>query len=155
MDMNVEIRTATVNDIDAMLALLPRLADFDVPAHRRPEHLWEHDAALLRRWCAGDAPQCLVEVATGDTGIVGVTMTSMQPDPLTHAPAAHLEVIAVAACAEGTGVGRALLAAAERNARSHGARSITLHVIETNRRARRFYEQSGYVGEMVRYIKSL
>jgi len=155
MYMNFEVRTATVNDVDAMLALLPRLADFDVPAHRRPEHLWQHDALLLQSWQAGDAPQCLVEVATTDDGIVGLTMTSMQPDPLTHAPAAHLEVIAVAAGAEGTGVGRALLAAAERNAWAHGARSITLHVIDSNRRARRFYEQSGYVGEMVRYIKSL
>lgn len=153
--MNFEVRTATADDVDAMLALLPRLADFAVPAHRRPEHLWEHDAALLRRWRAGDAPQCLVEVASGDGGIVGLTMTSMQPDPLTHAPAAHLEVIAVAARAEGTGVGKALLAAAERNARAHGAGSITLHVIDSNGRARRFYEQSGYIGEMVRYIKPL
>lgn len=146
---------ATDNDVGAMLALLPRLADFDVPSHRRPEHLWEHDAALLRRWQEGNAPQCLVEVAAADDGIVGLTMTSLQPDPLTHAPAAHLEVIAVAARAEGIGIGRALLAAAERNARAHGARSITLHVIDSNGRARRFYEQSGYLGEMVRYIKSL
>lgn len=153
--MNFEVRAATVNDVGAMLALLPRLADFDVPAHRRPEHLWEHDGALLRRWLAGDAPQCLVEVAACESGIVGLTMTSMQPDPLTHAPAAHLEVIAVAARAEGKGVGKALLAAAEHNAREHGALSMTLHVIDSNRRARHFYEQSGYVGEMIRYIKSL
>ncbi|MEX0707740.1 MAG: GNAT family N-acetyltransferase [Woeseia sp.] len=153
--MKFEVRTATVNDVGAMLALLPRLADFDVPAHRQPEHLWEHDGALLRSWLAGEAPQCLVEVAVADSGIVGLTMTSMQPDPLTHEPAAHLEVIAVAARAEGKGVGRALLVAAEQNARERGARSITLHVIDSNSRARHFYEQSGYVGEMIRYIKSL
>ena len=34
---------------DAILALMPRLADYDVPASRNPTHLWEHDAAMLRR----------------------------------------------------------------------------------------------------------
>ena len=69
--------------------------------------------------------------------------------------ASRTEAIAVSADAEGRGVGRALLEANEANVRKHGARSLTLHVISTNSRARSFYERSGYFGEMLRYIKKL
>ena len=38
--MDYTVREATAEDADAMLALMPRLADFDVPGHRNPEDLW-------------------------------------------------------------------------------------------------------------------
>ncbi|MDZ7644863.1 MAG: GNAT family N-acetyltransferase [Woeseiaceae bacterium] len=151
----VTIRDATTADGDAMLALLPRLADFEVPPHRRPEHLWQADAALLRRWLDGEADHCLVQVAVAEARIIGVTLTSLRPDPLSHAPGAHLEVIVVANGFEGCGVGRQLLDAAENKALAHGAEAMTLHVISSNARARAVYEQCGYTGEMLRYIKPL
>ena len=142
-------------DADAMLALLPRLADFDIPAHRKQEHLWSGDAALLRSWLAGDAAQCLVQVAViGDT-VVGMTLTSLRPDLLSHEPSAHLEVIVVSAEAEGCGAGKMLLQAAEQNAQRHGAQAMTLHVISGNERARAVYEHCGYQTEMFRYIKQI
>lgn len=149
------IRDAASGDGEAMLALMPRLADFDIPAHREAEHLWQDDEALLRRWLDGEAPECLVQVAEDGAGVVGMTLVSLRPEPLSHEPAAHLEVIAVAAGTEGRGIGRALLAAAEANALAHGARYMTLHVIASNSRARALYERSGYAGEMLRYIKAL
>lgn len=152
----MEIRDAVVGDGDAMLALIPRLAAFDIPEGRIPEHLYQDDEALLRRWLARDEEECLVQVAVDDNDVVlGFTLTRLRPDALSHEPSAHLEAIAVSADAEGQGVGRALLEANEANARKHGARSLTLHVISTNSRARSFYERSGYFGEMFRYIKKL
>lgn len=150
------IRDATVQDGDAMLALMPRLAAFEIPKGRVPEHLYKDDARLLRRWLAGDTADCLVQVAEDNGGrILGFTLTTLRPEALSHQPSAHLEAIAVAEFAEGQGVGKALLDANESNARKHGAQSMTLHVISTNKRARRFYERSGYFGEMLRYIKQL
>ena len=152
----MKIRDAVVGDGDAMLALIPRLAAFDIPEGRIPEHLYQDDEALLRRWLARDEEECLVQVAVDDNDVVlGFTLTRLRPDALSHEPSAHLEAIAVSADAEGQGVGRALLEANEANARKHGARSLTLHVISTNSRARSFYERSGYFGEMFRYIKKL
>mgnify|MGYP003641687598 CR=1 FL=1 len=153
--MNLEVRDATIDDGDAMLALMPRLAAFDVPSHRNAEDLWTGDAALLRQWLAGDAPQCLVQVADAAGQVVGMTLTTLRPDPLSHGPSAHLEVIVVASDAEGSGAGKALLAEAEQNAERHGANSMTLHVIESNSRARAIYEHCGYTPEMLRYIKAL
>lgn len=154
--MSFEVRPASSEDGDAILALMPRLASFDVPESRNPVDLWRSDAAILERWLDGDAPECLVHVAVdGGQEVLGFALVSLRPELLSHEPSAHLEAIAVGQSAEGSGVGRALLAAAEDEAKAHGAKSITLHVFARNTRARGFYEKSGYDGELLRYIKEL
>ncbi len=152
--MSYSIRPATPADLDAMLALFPRLAAFDLPPRRAPEHLWHGDAELLRAWAAGGAPALLVRVAVdADDLVLGVALVSLRGELLSHAPSAHLEVLAIHAAAEGRGIGRALLDSAEDAARAHGAQSMTLHVFANNTRARAVYERMGYDGELLRYIK--
>jgi ribosomal protein S18 acetylase RimI-like enzyme len=154
--MSFQVRSAVQEDGEAMLALMPRLASFDVPKSRNPLDLWRSDAAMLQRWLDGEATECFVHVAVDDTQkVLGFTLVSLRPELLSHEPSAHLEAIAVGAAAEGMGVGRALLAAAESEAKSKGAQSMTLHVFASNTRACAFYEQSGYDGELLRYIKEL
>ena len=153
--MNFKIRDANREDGEAMLALMPRLAAFNVPEGRDPDDLWRDDAKLMRRWIAGEE-DCLVHVAeANDGGIVGVTLTRLRREALSGAPSAHLEAIAVDAAAEGKGIAGALLKKTEESARMHGAETLTLHVISTNSRAISFYEHKGYFGEMLRYIKDL
>jgi len=150
-----QVRDATPADGDAMLALFPRLADFEVPPKRKPEDLWREDARLLKRWIAGEV-NCVVQVATNFDGqVLGVTLSRIRPEPLGQMPSAHLEVIAVSKEAEGQGVARALLDSLENTVRALGAKCITLHVIASNERARRFYDQAGFDGELLRYIKHL
>jgi len=48
--MDYIIRDAGPDDGDAVMALMPRLADFDVPASRNPADLYRDDAKLLQRW---------------------------------------------------------------------------------------------------------
>lgn len=154
--MSFHIREAVGGDGEAILAMMPRLASFNVPASRNPVDLWRSDAAMFERWRNGEAPECFVHVAEDDAQkVIGFTLTSLRPELLSHEPSAHLEAIAVGEGAEGLGVGQALLAAAENEARSKGARTITLHVFGVNTRARDFYEKSGYDGELIRYIKAL
>lgn len=154
--MEFTVRGARPDDGDAMLALMPRLAEFDVPGHRDPEDLWRDDEALLRKWVAGDADDCFVHIAENSNGVaLGMTLVRIRPDVLSHEHSSHLEVIAVSKEAEGKGVAQALLTAAETEAAKQGALTMTLHVISTNSRARKFYERVGYYGEMIRYIKSL
>ena len=152
----MKIRNAKASDGEAMLALMPRLAEFQIPDGRIPEHLYKDDRKLMQRWLAGDVSDCLVQVAVDDDEqVLGFTLTRLRPEALSHEPSAHLEAIAIASAAEGKGVGKALLESNEKNAQDHGARSMTLHVISTNQRAREFYERSGYFGEMLRYIKKI
>ena len=86
--MTSSIRPATASDVDAMLALFPRLAAFPIPSERQPEDLWRGDAELLRRWAAGEAPQCLVLVAVDDADtVVGVALTQLREELISHIPA--------------------------------------------------------------------
>lgn len=154
--MGFQVRQAVYEDGEAILALMPRLASFDVPKSRNPLDLWRSDAAMLQRWLDGEATECLVHVAVDDAEkVLGFTLVSLRPELLSHEPSAHLEAIAVGEGAEGMGVGRELLATAESEAQAHGAQTMTLHVFASNIRARGFYEQSGYDGELLRYIKEL
>ena len=153
--VNFEIRDANPGDGKAMMALMPRLAEFDVPATRNPEDLYRDDARLLQHWLDGEE-HCLVQVAvTDEDKVLGFTLVRLRSELLSHAPSAHLEAIAVERSAEGNGVAKALLDAAERNARTHGALSMTLHVFASNTRARQFYDRAGYDGELIRYIKHI
>jgi ribosomal protein S18 acetylase RimI-like enzyme len=140
---------------EAVLALMPRLADFDLPATRNPRHLWEEDAAMFERWLEGQE-ECLVHVAVDPAQkVLGFSMVRLREELLSHEPSAHLEALAVAKAAEGMGVGKALLVTAENNAKALGAQSMTLHVFAVNTRARAVYERAGYGGELMRYIKHL
>ncbi len=151
-----DVRPARVDDREAILALMPRLAAFDVPASRDPKHLWMSDAKMFDRWCAGEEDACLVQVAIdGDGNVVGLAMATLRPELLSKEPSSHLEAIAVAEGMSGKGIGRQLLDAMEDEVRARGALSMTLHVFASNTRARVFYEKSGYHGELMRYIKPL
>lgn len=152
--MPVRIEKADPADCEEMLTLFPRLASFDVPNGRNPDHLWGGDADMLRKWALEGSEDCIVHVAKNDEGaIVGLTMVTLRPEFLSHSPSAHLEVITVAASAEGKGVGKDLLAAAEADARSRGANSMTLFVFAKNARARRVYESAGFDEELIHCIK--
>ena len=153
--MDYEITDATPADGDSMMALMPRLADFDVPASRNPEHLYKDDAKLLQRWIDGKE-ECLVHIAVAESqSVLGFTLVRLRPELLSREPSAHLEAIAVDESAEGMGVAKALLDVAERSAKANGAKTMTLHVFASNVRARNFYDRAGYDGELMRYIKDI
>jgi ribosomal protein S18 acetylase RimI-like enzyme len=154
--MSYRIRAATTSDVEAMRALLPRLAAFDLPPRRAPEDLWRGDEEMLLGWQRGEEPELMAHLAVDEAdSVLGVVVVRLGDELLSHEPSAHLEVLAVAQGMEGRGIGKALIDEAERSARECGARSMTLHVFGKNTRARRIYERLGYDGELIRYIKGL
>ena len=155
IEMSYRLREATTQDIDQIRVLLPRLASFDLPKRRKPEHLWRGDEEMMLRWVDGREPTLHAWVAAEDEAVLGVVVIRMGEELLSHEPSAHLEILAVAHGAEGRGIGKALVTAAEHGARDNGARSMTLHVFGLNTRAREVYEKLGFEGELLRYIKDL
>lgn len=149
-----KIKEALDTDVPEMLPHFPRLADFEIPPNRQPHFLWQGDAAALKAWAAGDEPNLLVQKAIDDAGtLLGFTITRLREEFLSHEPSAHLEVLLVTKAAEGKGIAKALIYAAEKNAQKHGAKSMSLHVIGTNKRARAIYQHLGYYEEIIRNIK--
>jgi GNAT superfamily N-acetyltransferase len=68
---------------------------------------------------------------------------------------AHISVLATTVAAEGSGVGRALVAHAEAWALARGYARLTLNVFAANDRARRVYERAGFAPELMAYSKWL
>ena len=85
----------------------------------------------------------------------GCLFVTSEPDFFTGRLGAHVEVVAIAAEAEGQGLARLLLEAAENWARGRGYDHMTLNVFVANTRARAVYEHLGYHAEIVRYHKAL
>ena len=67
----------------------------------------------------------------------------------------HISDLAVANHHDGEGVGRALLAYAERWAREHKYRHLQLAVFPGNERARTIYEKAGFGVDILRLTKPL
>ena len=66
-----------------------------------------------------------------------------------------MAILAVASQAEGRGVGRALLEAAEEWGTTNGFTTLTLAVFADNRRAKAFYERQGWSPELETWYKKL
>jgi ribosomal protein S18 acetylase RimI-like enzyme len=156
-------RPGDAADRAATLALIPRAPAAGAPPWYTPGELAGRqraaaDALVARVDGAGPgspADEALLVAEAAGGARVGVAWVVAAADPFGGYPTAHLEDLAVAPGHEGRGVGRALLAAAERWADARGCRALTLHVWPDNARARALYEAAGFVEAMVRLRKPL
>ena len=110
----------------------------------------------LVRELARPSEGCAILAATDAAGTpLGFVSLLTDRDYFTDLPCGHVADLVVVRSHQGRGVGRALLAAAERWAEAAGYPWLTLHVFEGNTRARRVYEQTGYVAEWTRMVKQV
>lgn len=122
------IRRATRADLDALLALEEATFDSDrISRAQWRRHIVSASAAVL--------------VSGGSGGIDAAAVVFYRR----HARGAHLYSIAVDVHARGTGLGAALLAAAEADALARGCEAIRLEVRVDNPAAITLYERRGYV----------
>lgn len=153
-DRPVRVRPFTHADRDAVLNLAPRLTIGIAP--------WRDPAIFLataRTWIAGSidgiGPTGAVFVAEdSDRRCLGFVSVARNVH-FTGEEQAYIGELAVATVAEGQGVGRALLAAAENWAREQGYGLVVLDTGAANTRARTFYERAGYAEESVKLVKTL
>lgn len=127
--MPAVIRRADVSDIDHLAAIENRVFPGDRLSRRS-----------LRRHIASDGALMLVAEAQGRP--VGYALVLLRRGSAT----ARLYSIAVEPAAAPRGTGRALLAAAERQAALRGAEALRLEVRADNARAVELYERAGYRG---------
>jgi GNAT superfamily N-acetyltransferase len=138
------IRPPTVADSAGMASLLDELG---YPAH--PDAL----PARLERLAADPRAAVLLAERAGDA--IGLITVHLR-DTINHEePLAQLTALVVAGRARGQGVGRALVAAAERWARGRGARRVVVSTALDRADAHHFYEGLGFVHTGRRYARSL
>ena len=151
------IRPARHDDEAFLVSLLPRLADFPLPAWRTADEIARGDRQILLDGLHGRIAHAAILVAELSPGgeRAGYVFATTKHDYFTLAAHAHVEVLAVEAGAERRGVARALMEAIERWARRRGYTWVTLNVFDRNSRARALYDKLGYQPETVHYRKDL
>jgi ribosomal protein S18 acetylase RimI-like enzyme len=143
-----------MSDRAALLALAERLTSFALPLWRQPEDIATADARDMIAAVTAGATDNQVWIAEHSGEVAGCLHVLVTTD-FFGTRHAHISVIATTVAAEGSGVGRALLAHAEVWARERGLTLLTLNVFAANARARRFYEKAGWAPEMLKYAKPL
>ncbi|GJD52935.1 Mycothiol acetyltransferase [Methylobacterium crusticola] len=124
----VTIRHARPEDLDALMALEVAAFASDRAERRALRH-------------AVRSPTISLLVALDGAVLVGAATIERRRG----SACARLSSIAVAPSRAGTGLGRVLLEAAEREARAKGCACLRLEVREDNGAGIRLYERSGYV----------
>ena len=123
----MRIRRAIASDLDALVELENGVFDYErMSARQLRHHLDNRSVSIL--------------VARRGVDLVGAAVLFFRKG----SGIARLYSIAVAADVRGAGIGAALLAAAERAARTRGSRAMRLEVRADNPAAQRLYERRGY-----------
>lgn len=150
------IRPAASHDAATVLALVPRLRDFEPPStFRPPAALDAGEQRTLQRFFDGNPAGACLWVADDEGTVIGMAYAERATDYFTQESHGHLGILAVAEDAEGHGVGKALLATVEQWSRDAGFRFLSLNVFADNTRAIGVYEKAGYEADFVRYVKPL
>ena len=137
------IRTARLEDLPALLELLPQLREGATPGVT-----WEaaDEAAATAAWeeILAD-PRRVFLVAELDGRVAGTADLVIVPN-LTHAarPIAYVENVVVDAAQRGRGIGRALMATCETRAVEAGCYKLQLLSNRYRDGAHRFYASLGY-----------
>jgi N-acetylglutamate synthase-like GNAT family acetyltransferase len=140
----VTLRDAIPADAPAIAALLDELG------YPSPEPAV---AARLARFAAD--PRARVIVAEADGEVAGVIATHVVPRIEDDAPTCRIIAIVVAGRHRRAGVATELLAAAEAEARAHGARRLDLSSADWRADAHAFYERCGFERRAQAFIKRL
>ena len=145
--MEPEVRAATLDDCDRLGALW---GEADALHHAALPHVFAAPAAPARSaqdvaGILGDPGQGLLVAQDGTrlVGLVHVTLRERYP-PMVAKRFAVVEAVVAATTNRGIGVGRVLMATAERWARESGAEEVWLDVWEFNDAAVGFYAALGY-----------
>jgi ribosomal protein S18 acetylase RimI-like enzyme len=151
----MNIRAATLADLPAVLTLVPRLAATGSPPGRDAQQIEASDTEAVTRALRQPASDEVLLVAEDGGQLLGLIHVKTVVDYFSQQPIAHVSDVVVAASAEGRGMGKALMHAAEDWARGRGYAMVQLHVLVDNARARSMYERLGYSAEWLKYIKRL
>jgi GNAT superfamily N-acetyltransferase len=150
----ITIRPATPADTDFILSLAPRFVSFALPKGRHKRTVMAAIRADLERALHDAPPGDHFFVAEDSTRQpTGFLHLQVQRDFFSGMRACHVSDLAVAPGHDGHGIGRALLAQAEKWAAANRCKRLTLSVFPGNARARALYERNGFTADLLRMAK--
>ena len=150
------IRLAAADDDEFILGLVPRFVAFDLPPWRKRSETLAGIRDDIARHLRELPPASHLYVAEDEDAVrLGFLHLQTQKDFFTGVLNCHISDLVVAPESDGKGIGSALLGFAERWAKEHRCRYLTLGVFPANARARALYERHGYGVETLRMTKAV
>ena len=129
----VSIRSASIDDADAIFALVAQLGIGEVPERSSFDDAFAHSVK--------DAYDHILLVAVVDGVLVGYALATVARLLYTNGDVAQLQELVVDAVASGNGYGSQLVGAIERECEARGIRQLTVASIL---RGASFYERLNY-----------
>jgi len=157
---NVRVRTATLDDIDAVLRLGADLhepaANWPSPARLRWLGGGDELRVRYRRLLADEDHRVVLAVDEDSAEPLGMAVLGVDPaSALLDLPAVSVTHLLVAPAHRGRGAGRALVAAAVGYADERGMDHVIVGVSTTGREANRFFARLGFAPLVVRRIAAV
>jgi ribosomal protein S18 acetylase RimI-like enzyme len=155
----MQVRTAGPDDVPALARLNAEVQALHRSA--RPDRYTDPPVAEIEGWMLQliEDPEVVVLLAEQDGAAVGfaVVHRNQSAGNVFALPrlSAMVDALGVTRAARRRGAGRALMAAAEEQARTWGVASISLDVLSFNREAQEFYRALGYQVATLRMGKRL
>ena len=155
---DIHVRPARPGDSEDrafLIEMAPRL-ETGMPAWIPPGALAAAVArSVIGAFEARREGETLLVAEAADGRRLGFVYAARSDENLIRESRGHISEFAVAAGAEGRGVGRALIEAAEDWARAQGLNAMTMEVFCSNSRARAVYEHLGYEPNVLSLRKPL
>lgn len=143
-DVDLRIRDATLSDATALARLMSELG-----YETTPEEMKSRFQSILEN----SAYKTLVAEIDGE--ICGMIGTLVQPGYEHNDPSGRIAALVVSARKRRCGIGRALIAAAEKDFAAKGVKRIALTTQLARKEAHQFYEMLGYERNGWRFVKKL
>jgi len=135
---DIAIRPATVADADGIFAMLRGLSESVGDSDKMVSSVDD-----IRQHGFGDAPLFEALVAERAGSIVGLSLYFYSFSTWLGCPGVYIQDLYIDTTARGAGVGRRLVSATARVAKSRGATHLRLSVYDDNHDAQAFYRQIG------------
>lgn len=149
------VRRYQPSDRSAVLGLVGRLTEFEVPAWHSRQKIDDANHEALSRSVDYPAEGEAVFVAERGGSLAGFVHLQTKADHFTGEAVGYVADLAVHPSSGGAGVATRLLDCAADWARDEGFRLLTLDVFDGNDRARRLYEEQGFKRDTVQYTREI
>jgi len=155
MTNTISIRSAQDNDRAFIFELSPRLAEVaDLKWHTDSAMQKMQDDYITEMLDQKSVPQILLIAEKNDTSL-GFIHACEHKDSISGEVCGTVTLLAVSPAAQGMGIGKLLMNAAEVWTKEQGYRLLHLEVFANNDNARGFYQNLGFEAEMLHMIKPL
>lgn len=153
---DIVIRPATAADRPFLVSLDDRLIEEAVVPGVARDDIVAFQTNYTRAALDTDKPGVVTLMATdGAAEPLGYIQLEPHEDMLTRGISGYVSILVVRAEAEGRGVAKRLMEAAEQWAKAQGYPFLLLDVFASNATARRFYARAGFVDESIRLRRSV